>query len=213
MPSRSSTTQCSLAHTRALDQQVKRRCTCCQEAPKASGSCRQVAAAARSGPRSGWPGTRRFGGASDGRIRRTSNRPDHQSGDPMRSEHWMSPCSRRRPDSLFAYRGCDQVLAHRVVVLVIARLVTRRQLSSTALALRCRATGYPMDAPRSCRDPVSWATFAFTRVAGLVDGQSLRDPRGNDCFPPGANAPVGHQRRSTCGSRACPSEPQPGRSL
>lgn len=41
-PSRSSTTRCSLAHTRAADQAVKRRWTVCQAGPKTGGSCRQV---------------------------------------------------------------------------------------------------------------------------------------------------------------------------
>lgn len=35
-------TRCRLAHTRFIDQYVKRRWTVCQEAPKTGGSCRQV---------------------------------------------------------------------------------------------------------------------------------------------------------------------------
>jgi hypothetical protein len=41
-PSRSSTTRCSLTHTRARDQFVKRRCAACQETPKTGGGWRQV---------------------------------------------------------------------------------------------------------------------------------------------------------------------------
>lgn len=41
-PSRSRTPRCSLAHTRAVDRSVKRRCTVRQEAPKTGGNCRQV---------------------------------------------------------------------------------------------------------------------------------------------------------------------------